>query len=148
KSTLVGLRDHFLGVLEISPGIEVEEHINSVRVQVGDQGRKFALVSYGIDAVKRRLEGRHTFLVDSIFVDTARVIIADLLLVGSRVACARRVLQNVPQESAVPLVQFIETPPRRLVRRDWVALLPAAASVLVKINARVCSLVERRRVKA
>src|SRR6185369_18082862 len=112
-------------------------------MQVGQQSGKAGLVPERVDSVKLGFKYSNAFLVDGVFINARGVIVANFLLVGVAVRSLGRVFQNAAQHSAVALRQFSKTAPDGLISGDWIALLPAAASELVKVHARVSSFIQR-----
>ena len=136
KPALVRLSDHRVRVLEILPRAELEKRRDAVAVQVRDFFGKLRLVLQIADAVKLRLERSDPLGVDGLFIHAGGVIIPDFL--RDCVAIGRRpgrIFQNLVEDFAVALGQFLERAPSRLIGGDGVALHPAATGVLVEVHA-------------
>ena len=107
-----------------------------------DRIDQFLLVLDRGQAVELRFERCETFGVHRFFVHAGAEIIADLLVNGfASTFLRRRLLQNVALNGQVALVDFREANPPRLVGGDLSVLQPVAAGVLIKINARIGSLI-------
>src|ERR1035437_7987540 len=85
-------------------------------------------------AVELRLERRQPPRVDSFLVHASRVVIPNL---ASHAVAAglglRRSVQNRAQGLLVALIQFLESPPARLIGGNGIAGQPVTAGVLVEI---------------
>src|ERR1039458_6484035 len=80
-------------------------------------------------------------------VHARRVIVANFLLDGAMLPGRLCLVDEIAQNVEIVLVQFIETAPSCLVRRNWIVLHPVAARVLVEIHAGFDGLVDGRQIE-
>jgi hypothetical protein len=146
-----GERDHLRGIGIVLARCEAEEQalVGQRQVQAGQQGRQLALRTQGGDALQVRFQRLGAARLDGLFVHARTEVIADLLLAGAAAVLAlRQVLEDAPQVATVFLRQLAVHRPARLVGRDRVVLHPAAAGVLVEVDAGVGAAVHRADVQA
>ena len=138
QAALERRRDDLARVLPVLLRAELEEGVDSPLLQARDLLLKRGPVGNRGDPVELFLERRDPGRFDRGLVHAARVEIRELSLLGTRGSrlSHRQLLQGLVQDLAVPLVQFVERAPARVVGGDRVLLEPPAVGVPVEVAAR------------
>ena len=148
ETTLVELRDHRIGVFEILTRAEFKQRSHADGLQVRDLTGDLGLVGELADAVEFRLEWGEASGVDGLFVHAGGIEVADLL--GGGIAAGGGLggrFQNLVEDVAVAIRQFIEAAPHGLVGRNGVVLHPGTAGILIEIDAGVHRFVDGGEIK-
>ena len=148
ETTLVELRDHRIGVFEILTRTEFKQRSHADGLQVRYLTGDLGLAGEVADAVEFRLEWGEASGVDGLFVHAGGIEVADLL--GGGIAAGGGLggrFQNLVEDVAVAIRQFIEAAPHGLVGRNGVVLHPGTAGILIEIDAGVHRFVDRGEIK-
>ena len=147
-AALIHFGDHMAGIFEIGAGTGFEERIYAFAVQAGNFRSQIFFRLHFCNCFQVGLQRLQTLLLNSGLVHARPVVVADFLLNGGAVfALDRGLFQNVFQDVLTALGQLIESAPTGAVGGNGVLILPAAASVGVKIVAGIDGLIEHVRVK-
>ncbi len=125
------------GVVEIGISVESEDGGDADQLEPGQLGGKLLFRMHRLIAVEFRSERLGAFAINARFVHAGGVKIADLLIEGGsagRWLCG--FFQNFPLNLQIPVGEFIEPRPARLVGRNRILGAPVAAHVLIEICAR------------
>ena len=105
---------------------------------MGDSIDEPSLVLNCRDAVEFGLERIQSFRINRLLVHARTVVIPNFLLDRAAARIIYRCLfQNFTLGHQIPLIEFYEAHPLRLVSRNFRVLQPVAAGVLVEVDARV-----------
>ena len=147
-AALVGNRHLDRRIFEVGLGTEAEEWLHADRVQLGDERRQRVRAGQRGNLLEQRFERRRALRVDRRFVHAGHVVVANLLRPRRRRAGSGCRFENLLQRLVVVLLQLVEPPPARSIRRYRVLRHPASTGVLVEIGTGVDRLVHRIELKA
>ena len=144
-------RDHARRIGKVLARRKAEEQarIGQRHLQARQHARQVAVRAQRGDLVEVRRQRRGAACLDGFLVHAGAEVVADLLLAGvAAVGAFGQVFEDAPQVAAVVQRQLAVDGPARLVGRDRVVLHPAAAGVLVEVDAGIGVAVHRVHVQA
>ncbi len=113
----------------VRTNVKIEERTYTVHVQSDHFAGQLVLRREPVDGLQQRLDRLDALALDRRLVHAGRIIIADLRVT--------RLFQDAAIDGQIAVGQFVEARPARLIGRNGIVFPPTAASVLVKILARV-----------
>ena len=145
EAALIELSDVGGTVLGVGTRAESEERIDAVDLQRGNHRCHALRIDDAADLGEQRVERGRSGLLDRRGVHAARVVVADLLFVGSRGGVALRSrLKNLVRHLTIFIDQNVRRTELRIRRRNRMILDPSAVCKLIEIVARLARSIERR----
>ncbi len=138
QAPLAGEGDRARGVGIVLPRAEREEQavVAGIELQRGEHGGQIRLRAHAVDEVQRRLQRTRAQRLREGVVGAGREGVADLLLrQRAAIDLHGQAIEDAPQHALVVLLHLAVDVPAGLVGGDRVVLLPAAAAVLVEVDA-------------
>ena len=142
QAALIQVGDRLRGIAEVGLRVEPEEGRHADRVEIGDENRQVVGVDQRIDGREIVGERHESLRLNRRFVHAGGVIVGGAFSIRLT-GIGRRRFEDAAQDQKVALLDFRETADRTAIRGSRILRDPAAAGVLVEVDAGIGRFVER-----